>query len=102
VFTINPYHRSKPVKILSNSKYGRMKAKTEKLEWDLRYILVTILSLLRHNDKFQYRYNEPGTGDICYMSDTDTIEFNEFSSDFNGFYINDRKSTIDEVVKLLI
>ena len=48
-----------------------------------------------------YEYNEPGSGDITYELRGNSLEFNQFTSEFTGFYVNSKKVSFKEFINFL-
>jgi hypothetical protein len=63
--------------------------------------------MLRGSDRCHYQYNEPGSGDVQYTRDgaehcnEKDIEFNQYPSEFKGFYIDNQRVQLSDIVKLL-
>ncbi len=81
--------------IYKSKAVAKRNAKVHKQDMFFAAILFQISSLL--NDVgAEYIYNEPGSGDVSYTLNDKLFEYNEFTSDFNGFFIDEEIVTFNE------
>ena len=87
--------------ITLNKILNKERELNQKMGYRLSRILNQVTQILDANKNFEYQWNQPGSGHVCYASADAVVIFNEFPEKFEGFYVNNKEVTFRELLEVI-